>query len=110
LVEGDCKIDFFRRLLEFVDAAGFAAKLGVDEGKIYAKQSESRDTIVAAWREAMAVQIQTPAPDLAAVASKRHLAARSHLPITADEIAKAIEADEQWLQAHPTRRSKRVPG
>jgi hypothetical protein len=55
---------------------------------------------VPVWRQAVALQILTPAPDKAAVTWKRRAAKKQYLPIDRDTINRAIAADEEWLAAH----------
>jgi hypothetical protein len=56
--------------------------------------------LVPVWRQAVALQILTPAPDKAAVTWKRRAAKDRHLPIDRDTIDRAIATDEEWLAAH----------
>ncbi|RWO75944.1 MAG: hypothetical protein EOS18_28115 [Mesorhizobium sp.] len=62
-------------------------------------------------RQAVADQIRVPAPDLLAVQWKREAAKDRYLPISADEVAKLIAADEAFLAAHPiTKQPRRKRG
>lgn len=65
-----------------------------------------RMTWVNNWRASVASQLLTPAYDSAGLAWKRRAAKKPCLPITPEEIEKAIAADEAFLAAHPTRRAK----
>lgn len=61
------------------------------------------------WREAVAKQLLTPAPTLAAVTWKQAKIKSdefSRLPITLARAEQAIADDLAFLAAHPTRRSK----
>jgi hypothetical protein len=76
-----------------------------------ARHSSCRESpleLVTIWREAVAKQILTPAPDLAGITWKRtQLAGKcvDYLPIKTECIEQAIAEDVAFLAAHPTRRS-----
>lgn len=54
------------------------------------------------WRAAVAAQICTPAPDLSAVKWKQRAAEKDpYIPVSKQEISKAVAADMAWLAAHP---------
>ncbi len=61
------------------------------------------------WRKALVQQLLTPACDLASVAWKKaqlREGQHEHIGVKSETIARAIEADEKWLAAHPSKRSK----
>ncbi|MBZ9760674.1 hypothetical protein LB553_07250 [Mesorhizobium sp. CA8] len=68
-----------------------------------------RQELVDEWRRLTARQILTPAPDSSALKWKRSAAKRDLLPISAEQIATAIAADEAWLAAHPTKKTGWLP-
>ncbi|RWO54167.1 hypothetical protein [Mesorhizobium sp.] len=73
--------------------------------------SHKRTLTVERKRQAVADQIRVPAPDLLAVQWKREAAKDRYLPISADEVAKLIAADEAFLAAHPiTKQPRRKRG
>ncbi|TIL84651.1 MAG: hypothetical protein E5Y73_32325 [Mesorhizobium sp.] len=73
--------------------------------------SDKRMISVDRSRQAVADQIRVPAPDLLAVQWKREAAKDRYLPISADEVAKLIAADEAFLAAHPiTKQPRRKRG
>jgi hypothetical protein len=59
------------------------------------------------WRRAERVQMLTPAPDLTAVAWKRGKLRSEHWEYcdVKPERLQSIDADVEWLAAHPTRKS-----
>jgi hypothetical protein len=64
------------------------------------------DQALKGYRAALAMQLRTPAPDVAAVKWKRSQKDLAYIPITEEKVAAAIESDEKFLAAHPLRRSK----
>ena len=87
---------------------GTAQRYGIaDSASFPSAENESQYALVATWREAVAKQLLTPAPDLGAVTWKRtKLKSRDfcHLPINAARAEQAIADDVAFLDAHPTRR------
>ena len=66
--------------------------------------------LVDLWRAALVAQMSTPAPDVAGVNWKRaqHRAAEYRYAaekVNLERLQRAIEADVEWLEAHPTRKS-----
>lgn len=60
------------------------------------------------WRAALVKQMLTPAPDAAAVLWKRtQLGAGQHryTDVKLERLQRAIDADVEWLKAHPSRKS-----
>ena len=60
------------------------------------------------WREALVKQMLTPAPDVAAINWKRtqiRAAQYRHIGVKSERLQRAIDADVEWLEAHPTRKS-----
>ena len=73
------------------------------------RANESRFDLVDKWREALARQMLTPAPDLSAVTWKRAKLKTdefNRLPITAKRAEQVIADDVAFLDAHPTRRGR----
>jgi hypothetical protein len=85
--------DCFQRFVERGEAAADSARREYDEN-------------VERLRAAIARQILTPAPQKADVEWKRKAATDRYLPISAEQIQAAIDADENFLRAHPTKRSR----
>jgi hypothetical protein len=71
----------------------------------YAHLRDKDGLLLAALRNAEAIQVLTPAPDKLAIEWKRKIA-RKHPPIAVELLDKAIAADEQWLRDHPTRQGR----
>ena len=68
----------------------------------------SRTVLVDLWRAALVAQMLTPAPDVAGVNWKRaQLQAENYryTDVKPERLQRAIEADVEWLEAHPTRKS-----
>jgi hypothetical protein len=103
--------NYWRARLDWQFALEFAQDHGLgDSGSFLPASDENRFVLVDAWRDAVAHQLLTPAPNVAAVAWKRaKLAGRgfSQLPVSADRVKHAIDADVEWLEAHPVRQSNR---
>jgi hypothetical protein len=102
--------DYWRVRIDWHSELECAQKWGLaDSGSFPPAADENRYSLVDTWREAVAKQLLTPAPDGAAVAWKRaKLESRdfSHLPIKAPRVEQAIADDLAFLAAHPTRRSR----
>jgi hypothetical protein len=105
------KTDYWRARLDWQFALEFAQGRGLGDSDSFPPAAdEDRFLLVDAWREAVAHQLLTPAPTLAAVAWKRaKLAGRgfSQLPISAARVKQVIADDEAFLAAHPVRQSNR---
>ena len=95
--------------MDWHSALGTAQQYGIaDSASFPSAENESRIGLVDTWREAVAKQLLTPAPDLGAVTWKRAKLKSgdfSHLPINAARAEQAIADDVAFLAAHPTRRS-----
>jgi hypothetical protein len=73
---------------------------------------DDRWAILANWRQAIAQQLLTPAPDTAAVAWKKAALAvgqHEHTDVKTERIERAIASDLEFLAAHPTRRLRPAP-
>jgi hypothetical protein len=78
-----------------------------DSASFPSAENESQLGLVDKWREAVAKQLLTPAPDLGAVTWKRAKLKSSDfswLPIDAARAEQAMADDVAFLAAHPTRR------
>jgi hypothetical protein len=100
--------------MKFSDAVEDARRLGIPEGRNHPvdpedhRSFEDRRSLVARWREALARQFLTPAPDTAAVKWKQAALASGDLAYTgvkAERVERAIADDLAFLAAHPIRRS-----
>jgi hypothetical protein len=72
----------------------------------------SGNALVEKWREAVAKQLLTPAPDLGAITWKRAKLKSGdfdHLPVKEPRVEQAIADDEAFLAAHPTRKPSGKP-
>jgi hypothetical protein len=100
--------EYWRARLEWHHALGLAQQYGIADGASFPPaENESRLGVVDTWREAIAKQMLTPAPDLGAATWKRAKLKSSdfkHLPIKAARAEQAIADDVAFLAAHPTRR------
>jgi hypothetical protein len=87
----------------------FAQKNGVgDSASFPAADSPDRFPLLDKWREAVAKQLLTPAPSIAAITWKRAKLESGefpHLPVKKERVERAIADDVAFLAAHPTRRS-----
>lgn len=96
----DAKTDYLHSKRYFQMAEARLARISGDERQENTSHSASFDTLKLE-RAAIADQILVPAPDQAAVKWKRKAASDRYLPISKEEIERAIAADEAWLAAHP---------
>ncbi len=82
-----------------------------DSGSFPSAAEENRFSLVDTCSEAIAKQLLTPAPNIAAVAWKRaKLSGRDfpYLPVKPERVERAIADDVAFLTAHPVRRSVRT--
>jgi hypothetical protein len=97
------------RAFKWRDELWTAQRYGIaDSASFPSVENENRFGLVDTWREAVAQQLQTPAPTLADVAWKRAKIKSdefNRLPITLVRAEQAIADDVAFLAAHPTRRS-----
>jgi len=102
---------YLRARLDWQSALEHAQRRGLGDSKSFpSAELDDRGSLCAAWRAAVARQLVTPAPDLAAITWKRAQLAGSYfayVPITAERVQQAIADDVAFLAAHPVRQSKR---
>ena len=100
--------------MEMESAISCAQRHGLPEGNNHpAHNPDERWTLLANWRQAIAQQLLTPAPDTAAVAWKKAaLAAGQHkfTDVKTERVERAIANDLAFLAAHPVRQSRRRGG
>ena len=103
--------DYWRARLEWQSALSIAQTHNVADANSYPKCDADRLALVDLWRAALLQQMLTPAPDQNAVNWKRaQLAGRNahcNFPgeIKTERLQRAIDADVEWLKAHPSRKS-----
>jgi hypothetical protein len=101
--------DYWRARLNWQAALEWAQKREIaDSASFPSAAKEDRGALVRLWRDAVAKQLLTPAPDVGAVTWKRaKLEGRdfSYIGIEQDRVERAIADDVAFLEAHPTRRS-----
>jgi hypothetical protein len=105
-----CRVsDYWRARLKWNQALGTAQHWEIANSlSLPPAQDENRFNLVDIWREAVARQLLTPAPDAKEVAWKRAMLAGNefkHLPTKAERVEQMIAEDVAFLAAHPTRRS-----
>jgi hypothetical protein len=86
-----------------------ASRLEMRQGGIINKFGDLRWSMVQEWRRLYAELIRTPAHDRASLAWKKKAVLKpqfKYFPISAEEAAACIAADEAFLDAHPVRRSR----
>jgi len=103
--------DYWRARLDWQGALECAQSHGIADSASFPppREKETRFDLVDKWREAIARQMLTPAPDQAAVAWKRAKLQSSdfkHLRVKTERAEQAIANDVAFLAAHPTRRPK----
>jgi hypothetical protein len=100
--------DYWRARLKWNSALSCAQSHDVADANSFPKCDDSRFELVDLWRTALVSQMLTPAPDAAAVAWKRaQLRAENfrYADVKPEELQRAIDADAEWLEAHPSRKS-----
>ena len=99
--------DYWSARVEWCGALALAQERRIgDSASFTATDYSERYALVEKWREAVAKQLLTPAPDLAAITWKRAKLKNSdfpHLPIKKERVEQAITDDVAFLAAHPTR-------
>jgi hypothetical protein len=99
--------EYWRARIDWEHALETAQRWEIADSASLPSVRNDRIGLVAIWREAIAKQLLTPAPDLGAVTWKRtKLKGRDfdQLPINAARAEQAIADDLAFLAAHPTRR------
>lgn len=100
---------YWRARLKFEDAISSAQSHGVAEGDAHPPHDhDDRWAILRKYREAVAQQLLTPAPDTAAIAWKRAAlksGRHEYTGVKTERIERSIASDLEFLAAHPTRRS-----
>ncbi len=100
---------YWRGRFDFESALSHAQSRGIAEGKLHpVVDRDERMMIVDKWRAAIAAQLLTPAPDVAAITWKRTAlrgGQHEYTDVTTERIERAIADDVAFLAAHPTRKS-----
>jgi hypothetical protein len=102
---------YWRARLDWQTALSSAQDHEVADAKSFPPcddSGSSRLVLVDLWRAALVAQMLTPAPDVAGVNWKRvQLQAENYryTDVKPERLQRAIEADVEWLEAHPTRKS-----
>jgi hypothetical protein len=100
--------EYWHARLKWGHELDFAQRNGIGDSGSFPPVSDSPFRAVDMWREAVAKQLLTPAPDLGAITWKRAKLKSSdfpHLPVKKERVERAIDDDVAFLAAHPTRRS-----
>jgi hypothetical protein len=102
---------YWRVRLTLHDAVSQAQRVEIPEGRLHPDvDHEDRSPIVAKWREALARQVLTPAPDANSVKWKQAVLDSGDLTYTGvklERVERAIADDLAFLAAHPVRQSIR---
>jgi hypothetical protein len=104
--------EYWRLRFKLEDAICSVQRHGLPEGDGHpAYSNEVRHQVLGRYRKAIADQLLTPAPEVAAVTWKQAALASEgeclHNSVTAAEVERAIAQDIAFLAAHPVRQSKR---
>jgi hypothetical protein len=101
--------EYWKARLEMESAISCAQRHGVPEGNDHPPYDpDERWALLANWRQAIAQQLLTSAPDTAAVAWKKAALAggqHEYTDIKTERVERAIASDLEFFAAHPTRRS-----
>ncbi len=99
--------NYWRARLKLDAAISCCQNHGAAEGDSHPPHNlDDRWTILANYRQAIAQQLLTPAPDTAAVAWKKAALAggqHQYTDIKTERVERAIAKDEAFLTSHPTR-------
>jgi hypothetical protein len=91
-------------------AIACAQNHGLPEGDLHPpREPRARWAMVAKYREAWSRLMLTPAPDEQSVASQLKAGKYERTDLKPERIERAIAADVEFLQNHPTRRGGRKP-
>jgi hypothetical protein len=105
--DAEAATGYWRALGDFTFAVYLAKRHGVKEARAHAETScADRLQITDNHAAALARQLLTPAPDMAAVNWKRCQLKRGCRGVSKGEVAKVIADDIAFLDAHPTRNSR----
>jgi hypothetical protein len=106
--EADAIREYWKARLEMESAIELAQRRGLPEGNNHSPHDPNeRWTLLANWRQAIAQQLLTPAPDTRAVAWKKAALAggqHEYTGVKTEQIERAIADDLAFLAAHPIRR------
>jgi hypothetical protein len=102
--KADARTDLYLKMLDFFRAEDRYVYL--TERKERRGYTQREDQALKGYRAALAMQLRTPAPDVAAVKWKRSQKDLAYIPITEEQVVAAIESDEKFLAAHPTKRPR----
>jgi hypothetical protein len=109
--EVDAIREYWKARLEMESAIGRAQIHGLPEGDNHPPHNpDERMALLANWRQAIAQQLLTPAPDSGAIAWKKAALARcehEYTGIKTERLERAIADDLAFLAAHPVRQSRR---
>jgi hypothetical protein len=107
--EADAIRKYWKARLEMESAIEYVQRHDLPEGNNHPTHNpDERWTLLANWRQAIAQQLLTPAPDTAAVAWKKAaLDGGQHefTDVKTERVERAIADDLAFLAAHPIRRS-----
>ena len=110
--EADTIREYWKARLEMESAISCAQRHGLPEGNNHPPHNpDERWTVLANWRQAIAQQLLTPAPDTAAVAWKKAALAggqHEYTDIKTERVERAIADDVAWLVAPPMKRRRRA--
>jgi hypothetical protein len=100
---------YWQARLKFENAIACAQNNDAPEGRSHPPyDNDDRWAILAKYREAIAQQLLTPAPDTAAIVWKRAAlksGQHQYTGVKTERIERAIASDVEFLATHPTRRS-----
>ena len=101
---------YWRACVDWCSALESGHRFNTGDAIAYAKPEPGRrGMLVQLWRVALVNQMLTPAPTQEAVEWKRAEFRRGQhqwVAVSSSAIEAAIQADVDWLKAHPTRRAK----
>jgi hypothetical protein len=111
--QADAVMDYWLAAMRMHTAISCMQNFGCVEGDRYEfAPDESHGTLVNKYRLAWCKLMLTPAPNSGYVRWKRmQLIAKNyeHTGLSPERIEQAIDADVEWLNAHPVRGNKRKP-
>jgi hypothetical protein len=106
---------YWRARLDWNDALGGAQRQHIGDANSFPACDDSgqgRQALLDNRRAALVQQMLTPAPNVYAVEWKRkQLSAAQfrYVDVSPERLRRAIDADAEWLAAHPSKKSKPMP-
>jgi hypothetical protein len=111
--QADAVMDYYHAAMKMKTAISCMQNFGCVEGDLFEViEPEDHGTLIKKYRLAWSKLMLTPAPNPGYVRWKKmQLIAKNYefTGLSPERVQQAIDADDEWLKAHPVRGSKRKP-